>query len=116
MTYYRNRFAINTLLTILAWGASTATLAECKSPTQPMVPNGMTADKDTIIAATVNVKAYIADNEDYRRCLKKELDALGETATDEQKADWAKKHDASVDAEEQTAASFNAQIRIFKSR
>lgn len=92
------------------------TMAACPYPDDVAIPDGSTASEAEMLDGQKNVKAYIADMEDYLECLDEEAAALGDNATEDQDAMHVKRHNAAVEAMEKVAASFNEQIRSYKSR
>ncbi|MEM7358746.1 MAG: hypothetical protein AAF431_06605 [Pseudomonadota bacterium] len=93
-------------------------LAECSHGEGPIIPDGNVASQDELVAAQKAMKAFQADLVTYRECLVEEESAVDPEAADaaEQTAAIGAKYDASVDAEEQMAAEFNAAVRAFKAR
>ena len=97
----------------------------CDYPTQPEIPQGDTASKEQMIAASKAVKAYQGDMVGYRECLDAESTAaiaeleIGEADEEtisNRKAAASKKYNASVDDEELVVARFNEAVRAYKAQ
>ena len=88
--------------------------ADCVMPNPPSVPDGATASEAVMSAAVADIKGYMADNQDYRRCIENKETNLGDTATPDQKALLTAAYNQSVEKEQQTAELFNEQLRIMK--
>lgn len=103
-----------TLLATLAL-APLAARAACEYPPEIKVPDGATATQEQMAAAQATVKKYLADMETYMNCLDAEAAAVpADQQTPEQQALVVKRHNAAVDAMENVAAQFNAQVKAFK--
>ena len=95
----------------------------CDYPTSPEIPDGATAEKEAMIAASKGVKSYQADMIAYRECLDAEV-AKAEAEINEDNIDdiaartnaLTKKYNASVDAEELVVARFNEAVREYKAK
>jgi hypothetical protein len=95
----------------------------CDYPTSPEIPDGATAEKDAMIAASKSVKSYQAEMIAYRECLDAEV-AKAEAEINEDNMDdiaartnaITKKYNASVDAEELVVARFNESVREYKAK
>jgi hypothetical protein len=99
--------------------------AECVYPKEPTnTPDGATATQDQMVEGMKAVKEYNTQVTAYLACLEQEknarVEAAGPDAPAEQieqiKAIHNKRHNAAVDALEQTAARFNEQVKTFKAR
>ena len=88
--------------------------AACPYPAAVDVPNGSSASEDEMLSGQKRVKAYMAEMEDYLKCLDDEAVALGDAVTDEQRQLHVDRHNAAVEAMEQVANAFNEQIRAYK--
>jgi len=89
--------------------------AACEYPPEVKMPDGATATQEQMAAAQATVKKYMADMETYMSCLDAEAAAVpADQQTPEQKALVVKRHNAAVDAMENVAAQFNAQVKAFK--
>ena len=90
--------------------------AACSYPAEVTVPNGKTATEEEMAAAQATVKDYLGALEAYQKCIDAEEQALGDSATDEQKAIHLKRYNASVDAMNAMAARYNDEVRAYKAR
>ena len=109
----------------LAMLMAAAANAECAYPKEPSsLPDGASATQDQMVAGMKAVKEYNGQVTTYLDCLEKEtnerVEAAGPDAPAEQieqiKAIHTKRHNAAVEALEQTAARFNEQVKTFKAR
>lgn len=109
-------------LAMLMAGAANA---ECTYPKEPSsLPDGRSATQDQMVEGMKAVKEYNGQVTTYLDCLEKEMnervEAAGPDAPAEQieqiKAIHTKRHNAAVEALEQTAARFNEQVKTFKAR
>ena len=98
---------------IAALGTSVATAA-CPYPEEISVPDGSSATTEEMLDGQKQVKAYMAEMEQYINCLDGEAKAMGDAVTDEERALHVSRHNAAVDAMEKVATSFNEQIREYK--
>jgi hypothetical protein len=110
------------MVTFVLLAAAPLTFA-CDYPTSPEIPDGGTAEKEAMIAASKGVKSYQAAMIAYRECLDKEVaDAEAEISEDNIEEIAArtnaltKKYNASVDAEELVVARFNESVRAYKAK
>ena len=99
----------------LALVASAITLpafADCALPTAPAkVPDGASAKEPEMVAAMQTLKQYDTDVNTYVKCL--EFEAKQNRLSREEQA---RRHNAAMDSLTQTAAKFNEQVRVFKSK
>ena len=102
------------ILTGVATLWATAAFAACDLPKEVSVPNGSQASMDEMVAAQTAVKAYIAEMEDYLKCLDADLVSLGEEPTQEQADAHRTEYNAAVDTMNRVANSFNEEIRAYK--
>lgn len=99
----------------LTFGFATVSNATCEYPAEVKVPPGASATKAEIEAAATTVKKYLADLDDYMKCIDAEFAAVPvEEQTDEVKAMHVKRYNAAVDAMNAAATSFNTELRAFK--
>ncbi len=118
-------------LAALAALASGHAHAACTYPTAPeTIPDGNTATLDQMIAAQKAVRQFDQDIGAYTACLKLENDAAMAQVDQNQETDAKKreeqkkelermqiqKHNAAVEADEQLAARFNEQLKVFKAK
>ena len=104
-------------------GVVPASNAACTYPTAPaQIPDGKTATKDEMIAAQSAVKKFMADMDDYLKCVDEENPPkpAGTPLTDEQKKAQdarervrVQKHNAAVADEEAIADKFNTQRKAY---
>lgn len=113
------RFALTVLL------ASAPAWADCTAPEQPELPDGANASLEEMLAGQKAVKAFQAENKDYRKCVEARIEAArnaGEAAETKEAAAVAEEtysaavesYNAAVAAEEQVAGDFNLQLREYK--
>ena len=97
----------------------------CDYPQPPEIPEGATASKEEMVAASKAVKAYQGDMVSYRECIDAESTAkvaeleIGEADEEtikNNKMAAAKKYNASVDEEELVVARFNEAVRAYKAQ
>lgn len=97
----------------------------CDYPQPPEIPEGATASKEEMVAASKAVKAYQGDMVSYRECIDAESTAtvaeleIGEADEEtikNNKMAAAKKYNASVDEEELIVARFNEAVRAYKAQ
>jgi hypothetical protein len=100
-------------LAFLACCLATGTaFAECSLPPAPSkVPDGSTAAEAEMVAAMQTLKRYDADVNTYVKCLEFEA-KQNRLSRDEQ----ARRHNQAMDSLTQTAAKFNEQVKVFKSK
>ncbi len=99
----------------------TAPLAfACDYPERPSIPDGSTASKEEMLAASTNVKAFLAGVDDYLVCIESaERDAVAELENpdpaDLQRRDemLSKKFDAANDEKALIGEEFNQQVRAY---
>ncbi len=119
MTKYFQLILASTLL------AAAPLAFACDYPARPEIPEGSSASKEEMIAASKAVKAYQGDMTGYRECIDAESTAaiaeleIGEAdeeAINNSKLAAAKKYNASVDDEEMVVALFNEAVRAYKAQ
>jgi hypothetical protein len=103
------------LVTFLAVTPATAGGA-CRYPADVTVQNGKTATAEQMAAGQQAVKDYLDALQAYQQCIDDEQRALGDAATEEQKAMHLKRYNAAVDAMNDVAARFNAEVKAYKAR
>lgn len=94
--------------------AAPAAFAACAYPPEVAIPDGKSASKAEMQAASAAVKDYMAKVEDYLACLDKEEADLGDAVTEEQKQLHTSRHNAAVDALNAVAARYNEQVQAYK--
>jgi hypothetical protein len=90
-----------------------AALAECLPPEEVTVPDGAKASEEELTKGQEVIRKFMMANESYRQCLDKDLAALGDAATDEQKALNTQLFNSSVDREQALVEKYNQQVRAF---
>ena len=108
------RVLTSCVLTAIASGHCLAAAA-CEAPSPVAMPDGATSTRDQMLAAQAQVKAYQASMNEFIACIDSELDAQGEQAPDEFKQLMVARHNTAVAEMEGVAASFNEQLRAFRS-
>lgn len=99
-------------LIALASAFTLPAFADCTLPTAPAkIPDGATAKEPEMVAAMNTLKQYDADVNTYVKCL--EFEAKQNRLSREEQA---RKHNAAMDSLTQTAAKFNEQVKVFKSK
>ncbi len=84
--------------------AANAMGAECAAPNAPTIPNGASASLDQMQAAQADMKKFLADADDYMKC----LDFKHSADTDD-------KHDKMTQQMQKSASAFNDQLKAYKS-
>lgn len=87
---------------------------DCAPPALPAVPDGATATLEEMVSGQAAVKAFVGAGEIYLACLARIIDDEERSPKDRNVA--ISEHNRMVTAMEQSAASFNAQIKAFKAR
>jgi hypothetical protein len=116
--------ALYSLAALAALAAGGAAEAACTYPKAPSsIPDGNTATLEEMLAAQKAVKEFDKQIIAYTNCLKLEHEAAlarDEGLTDEQKKELERiqiqKHNAAVEADEELAARFNEQLKVFKAK
>jgi hypothetical protein len=112
-------------IAIVATLAAAPSYADCPYPAGPKkIPDGSTATLDDMLATKKAVKDYDDATSVYLTCIQREhdeaLNALGDKATDKQKADLSRietdRHNAAVAALQGVADRFNEQVRAYKAK
>jgi hypothetical protein len=110
---------------IVAHGQALADCVYPKSPDAP--PDGATATKEQMIAASQDFKRYNADMNAYLECIKLEMDAAEPKDPSKLSADdkkkmaehhnmLAQKNNAAVDELQAVVGRFNEQLKIYKAK
>lgn len=92
--------------------------AACTRPTAtpPAMPNGATADEETMKAAHDAIQAYVNQLEAYKACLKDQAEHAPPDTPKEVAQTWIAQGDAAVDYASYIAAEFSATLKQFKAR
>jgi hypothetical protein len=101
-------------LTLLAALGSAMSALACDLPAEVDIPPGDEATLDEMLAAQTGVREYMAAMDEYLTCMDGELEALGEEATDEERAAMVEQYNTGVDLMEEVAAEFNEQRQLFQ--
>jgi len=97
---------------LLASGFALPALADCALPAAPTkVPDGATSTEADMVAAMQTLKRYDNDVNTYVKCL--EFEAKQNRLSREEQA---RRHNQAMDSLTATAAKFNEQVRVFKSK
>ena len=102
------RFRI--LFLLLALFVTTSAWAECVPPEDVSVPDGSKATEEEMTAGQDLIREFMTANGRYRNCLDEKVAALGDAATDEQRASNTELYNTSVDREQQIVASAAGQV------
>ena len=104
------------LCTALLLGASSLAFGECSPPPpEPSLPDGATADRETMLKANKAVKEYVAGTEAYLACLTDE-EAEEEITDPEILQGRVDQHNAVFEKMNAVAGKFNEEVRAFKAR
>ena len=101
------------LILVAALGSAMSALA-CDMPAEIDIPNGAEATLDEMLAAQSGVRDFIAAMEEYLACMDGEMEALGEEATEEDRALMVEQYNSGVDLMEEIAAEFNEARQLFQ--
>jgi hypothetical protein len=116
------------LTLVLAFGAAAHAQATCIYPQAPAPPpDGATATKEQMIAASQDFKRYNGEMNSYLDCLKLEIDAATpkdpkkltaeeKKAADEQQKILVQKNNSAVDELTAAVGHFNEQLKIYKAK
>ncbi|MDJ0877421.1 MAG: hypothetical protein QNI86_02360 [Halieaceae bacterium] len=96
--------------------ATNLAFAECDRPIPPQLPDGASADLETMVEGQKAVKAYVAATEAYLDCLNEEGAAAADEETPEEQLARIELHNKAVDDMEALAAAFNEEIREYKAK
>ncbi len=110
------------VLILAAALSSTAWAADCKPPEAPRkIPDGKTAKKEEMVAASKLFKQYNEATTTYLACVKAEHEAQlakypkGDDELKKQFMEsYEKKNDAAVDVAQEFTGRFNTQVRAFQ--
>ena len=114
------------ILALAALGAAPASYAACNYPKaagQP--PDGATATIEQMVTGQKAVKQFIADMDEYLKCIDTEhppapagtvLSEEQKKAQDARERVRVERHNAAVTDEETVGNNFNVQLRIFKEK
>lgn len=114
-----------TLKTILASGILlSAPAIACDYPSQPAIPDGATASKDDMLAASAGVKEYLAKVDEFLMCIEDEeeaaIAAMGDNAPVEELQRRTEMLDKRFEAANEEKAllgeKFNQQVREYNQK
>ena len=96
----------------------------CDYPARPDIPDGATASKDEMLAASASVKDYLAKVDEYLTCIEDEekdaVDSMAERPDDEElqrRNDMLnKRFDAANEEKALVGEMFNQQVRAFNEK
>lgn len=95
--------------------AAAAELAEsCTRPQEPTIPDGASADQDSMATAGSDVRAFVSDTQDYLKCIEQKEQGYGEEITEAQQAVINAIYNAGVDAMQAAADEFNTQLDAYR--
>ncbi len=94
--------------------SAAALVTDCAAPELPTLPDGTKATLDEMMAGQKKVKEFVAAGDGYLKCLTKVIDSKDRPIEERNAA--VNEHNRMVGAMEQIAASFNDQIKKFKTR
>ena len=113
-------------VSILAVALTTIALpaAACEYPARPEIPDGATASKDEMLAASSSVKDYLAEVDEYLTCIEKQetdaVEAMAEKPGDDElrrRNDMLnKRFDAANEEKALVGEMFNQQVRAFNEK
>ena len=99
-------------LALMASAFTLPAFADCALPTAPAkIPDGASAKEPEMVAAMQTLKQYDTDVNTYVKCL--EFEAKQNRLSREEQA---RRHNQAMDSLTQTAAKFNEQVKLFKSK
>ena len=101
-----------------------APAAACDYPARPDIPDGTTATKDEMLAASASVKDYLAQVDEYLTCIEDEekaaIDAMADEPDDDElrrRNDMLnKRFDAANEEKALVGEMFNQQVRTFNEK
>ena len=111
--------------TLLACLTAATASADCSYPKAPTgLPDGATATQEEMLGGMKAIKDYNNQVTTYLECLESEMNTRIEAAGPDAPADQVeqikaihnKRHNAAVEELESTAARFNEQVKVFKSK
>ena len=80
------------------------------------MPDGHTADADTMRQGHDNIQAFVLQLEAYQACRNNQVDHAASTVTVTQKQTWIGEGNDAVDQANALAQTFAAQLHVFKAR
>ncbi len=101
---------------LVATGAAGAS-ADCKLPGHaPVMPQGATASEEEMKEGHDALQKFVNELQTYQKCMEQQVkDAPPDTKPDV-KQRWQAEADAAIDAAQQIADVYSAQLRAYKAR
>ncbi len=88
----------------------------CREPESVDVPAAGTATEAELEKAGPRVKSFVANGEEYLKCLQMAEASLGDTITPEQRAALLGAYNSTVDRMQATGTMYNQAVRAWKER
>ena len=88
----------------------------CSPPESPAIPDGEKIDTAEMKQTVSTVKAYLKQGESYLACLTEVENSWGDEATEDQRKELIRNHNAMVDAMQAAAERFNAELAKFQAQ
>ena len=88
----------------------------CSPPESPAIPDGEKLDAAEMKQTVSVVKAYLKQGEDYLACLTEVENSWGDEATQDQRKELIRNHNAMVDAMQAAAERFNAELAKYRAQ
>ena len=102
------------LATAMTIATTMPAFAGCTLPNAPAIPDGATASKEEMMAAVKEFKQVFQPAiKATQDCIAREEAAVGDVATDEQKAQWNAIHNAAYEMEVAGAEKIRWAIQAF---
>ena len=89
---------------------------DCSQPESPAIPGGDKVDTAEMKQTVSTVKAYLKQGESYLACLTEVENSWGDEATEDQRKELIRNHNAMVDAMQAAAERFNAELAKYSAR
>jgi len=98
--------------------SSLAYAEDCGFPPQnkPVIPDGTTATRDIMTAASESVRSYANVMNQHLNCLQANRDGYFFNMTREQQQRWVEDYNSLVDGLEEVENALNTQIRTFNAK
>ena len=103
---------------LVAAAAGSAHGEDCAKPTvkAPVMPQGATASEEEMREGHDKLQSYVKILEAYQACLEKEIKDAPPDTKPEVKKRWQTLADGAINAAQEIADVYSAQLRAFKSR
>ncbi len=88
----------------------------CSPPESPAIPDGAKIDTAEMKQTVSVVKAYLKQGEGYLACLTEMENSWGDEATEDQRKEVIRNHNAMVDAMQAAAERFNAELAKYRAQ